>query len=321
MAILLFPKTASDEEDDEDDHRDRVHRHLKQWAARGFPDPIREYDVRMMDKFESLCLRLDDCIKDYLWKATSPHLRQAYIHLPKWSHPSFHVNVGRLPPRPKHKIDLDSLSPGEKQRILKAFLRYEILAKRFRPRLLRPGPLRHRARDTGNQIDSILAWDWDMLDRYEGNSSELWEIERLQCVFEYFRTIYGATSARFDGIPTGFANRSAGWLSIVPRDCFFGDVQRIFSSSDNMNVGFKSSYFIKTSTGPISNTWVGTTSTNWLLDTLALGGVDQATQLLMAGRDYSERFFDSAAGRVVKREGFRSSWPWSGGLFYGGYGG
>lgn len=297
MAIIVFPKRASHEEAGEGGHRDRIHHHLEQWAARDLPDPIRTYDVRIMDKFESLCLRLDCCIKDFLWKATSSHLRQAYIHLPEWSHPSFHNNVGSLPPRPEHKVDLDSLSPGEKQRIIKAFLRYEILAQLFRSR-----PHCYRVRHTGNQINSTPAWDWDMLDRYEGNSSELWEIEGLQCVFEYFRTVYGAISARFDGVPTGLANISAGWRSMLPSRCRFGGVERILSSSDNMNVGFKASYFIKKRTEPIKVTWVGKISTNRLLDILALGGVDQATQLLMAGRDYSEGFFDSAAGRDVQRE-------------------
>ncbi|POR38167.1 Uncharacterized protein TPAR_01647 [Tolypocladium paradoxum] len=293
MAIVLFPKGSNDEEDGEENQCNRVHRHLKQWAAKGLPNPIPDFHICIMDKLDSLCLRLDNCIKDFLWKATSSHLRQAYIHLPEWAHPSWHANIRNLPPRPEHEVDLGSLSRGERQRILKAFLRYEILAK-----LIRPQPHGPHVRRVGKPMSSVPAWDWNVLDRYEGRSSEVWEIEGILCVFEYFRALYGAISARFDGIPAGLLESSAGWLSMMADD--LEKSLPTLSYSDDMNSGLQASFFIKNSRGPLMLTWVGTVPPGRFIDMLALGGVDQAAHVLLSGKDYSERFFDHAAAKAAK---------------------
>lgn len=196
LAVIYFPERVDNE--DELWFLDRVHRHLQDWGSKQLLDAIRGRKINelirtmgeaQMDDLETLEL-FHHWIKtfaiDYLYKARQKNLRCAYFYLPVWS--TLNNNPDRL--QAESKTLLDILSPRERRRLVKSFLRREMLSKYFRLRSKNPhnGLARWKA--------PLTMFSWNVLDQYEGRQSSMQEIEGIKCVFEYFRCMYGALYTR-----------------------------------------------------------------------------------------------------------------------------
>ncbi|PHH90839.1 hypothetical protein CDD83_2505 [Cordyceps sp. RAO-2017] len=194
MAILLFP--AKSDAKTESAHRACVDMHLKKWAAKDFPDPIREQDIDGMKSLEHLFEQLKRYIDDYLPKATSPDLRQAYIHLPGWSHPCLRT-AEFLPPRPSGgPARFDLLSSPEKHRVFKSLPRLEFYSKLYAEDIWGVPCAEGMLMRTRGEPCCSCSWSWEYLNKLQKSAAEPWEIEGIRCVFEYVRCLYGALNAR-----------------------------------------------------------------------------------------------------------------------------
>lgn len=212
MAILLFPETNFSPED-YPLWAKTISCHMKEWGEKKLPNPFEASDTAMMEDLDSLIAQVTLYMEDYITKATSPHMHRAYIQLPQWAHSTFSRDVGPqlapLPSVPCSKLNLD-----ERNRLLEAFLRYELLCKIFCP----------RPRKTPRQYDNFAEflwvahvypqfaqWSWTLLEWYERphpkvdtrafighepQDGDPRDIELLQCVGEYVRTLYGAMAVR-----------------------------------------------------------------------------------------------------------------------------
>ncbi|PHH79474.1 hypothetical protein CDD80_4701 [Ophiocordyceps camponoti-rufipedis] len=144
MGILHFPEESGDEES----HKEDVDEHLRKWAAKTLPDPIRDRDVGEMKRLERLFKQLRRYMDDYLSKATETkvHPRFAYAHLPVWANADLHraymkprlvcprptdKDIMSAPFRPKGPACFKILSSTEKYRFLRSFLRLELYSKLY----------------------------------------------------------------------------------------------------------------------------------------------------------------------------------------------
>lgn len=190
IAIVTFPK-----KDDlaNDEQIELVHDHLTQWGRKALPNPLNENYPDVLLAIDSLVIRLNLFMEDYINKATSSYLPRAYASLPAWSHASLSERLKRLY-ESKDGFRLHDLHTEERLRLMRAFLRYELMCK-LNP--LRPSAQAKVWRDTKD-------WVWDELENYENfdtdlNSMDIGEPsgpEMLQCVHEYLRTLYGAIISR-----------------------------------------------------------------------------------------------------------------------------
>ncbi|EQK98749.1 hypothetical protein G6O67_000126 [Ophiocordyceps sinensis] len=295
LAVVHFPQRDDDES--AAFYNVRVHGHLQRWGAKQLPDPKRKPDPAMTDCLKRLCVQSRAFIHDYLNKAVDSHLRQAYIQLPDWSHPCFLIGVINLPPRPHHTpVLFDSLSEAERRRVLKAFLRFEILSKVFCLCSYSDSPLLGPV-DKQRQPSRLPCWSWDLLDHYECRPSPPREIESIQCVWEYVRSLYGAISARLAGIPHGFPDSDGTFSLPIQWLLEFVDGMETGATeepcpfaADKMNNDLDASLFIRRWSSHMH--CLGWLSPDELIDTMGLSGLDQVERLLKSGTDYSDGFFD-----------------------------
>lgn len=198
MAVLLFPmqtdaEVAADMKkwhgSTPDTYAPRLEAHLERWAVKELPHPFEDQDPDVIERLEDLYQQLSRYINDYLSKATSPHLRRAYIHLPKWSHPE--LSEGDfLPPRPDVQLDVEDLPSADMHRLLRAFLRFELNTRLF------SAPNTDYLRDDiRRRTGKSQVWTWDYLDDIERITASPWETESIRCVFEYVSCLYGALAA------------------------------------------------------------------------------------------------------------------------------
>jgi hypothetical protein len=196
LAVLCFPR-------DEQAHLRKavVDAHLRSWGHK---------QLRLDEKKHShqLCVlhtRLWWLIKDYLAKATSLYLPRAYRYFPPGCHESFKgslVSSGDRFLTPLQPFAEGSLSETSRRRILRAFLKYEILCKVYGPVVntnrrenLSPESFhdQHRAEDS-NQDSSpeelFVKWDWNLLDKYQSDRPDSASTDALSCVREYIITLY-----------------------------------------------------------------------------------------------------------------------------------
>jgi hypothetical protein len=156
-------------------------------------------------------------INDYLSKALSPYPHLSYARLPSWAHSSYKNNIEQnldaLPPRKPVSISL--LSPGERERILQTFLRYELICRACCPRPV-PVLVLNNLVDAVEDSDapsvgeanwdelayqkdehfwhrSETIWNWHILPPFEqGWGKRPWDKDGLHCIHEYVGTLYGA---------------------------------------------------------------------------------------------------------------------------------
>lgn len=214
MAIILFPTTCF-QYNDERKSRIQIHSHFKIWGKKQLPNPLETGDPAMLNALDALIRQVTLYMEDYISKATSVDMLRAYFQLPRWAHPSY----TRDSPE-SEAVDLikaSSLSAKERNRLMHAFLRHEMLCKVHYPRPMTWSTwtennvqyYRHHSSSRGFKL-----WDWRFLEIFE-NATEVridqrrdWTrsrnyplenprpVELLQCVNEYVRTLYGVLAAQ-----------------------------------------------------------------------------------------------------------------------------
>lgn len=195
LAVLLFPAPI-----------DRVSEvaavaHFTKWGLRQLADPFKARDRATIKRLVALMARVRLYMGDFISKATSPRLIQARFHLPRWAHPSFTSREHALDfDAAPHRLSVQSLYPAERARLMRAFLRHEMLCKAYQPRL----------HDDGPPGAWYKKWDWTLLDQEPGSVPEEGTVDRedkhafeafrdtvmLQCVHQYLRGLYGAIAIR-----------------------------------------------------------------------------------------------------------------------------
>ncbi|EQK97681.1 hypothetical protein G6O67_003988 [Ophiocordyceps sinensis] len=185
MAILLFPVGTNKW------NKTPVEQHMERWAAKGLPDLIAEHDLGTPERLRGLYEQLRRYMNDYLSKATSPHLRLAYMHLPEWSHPELST-IDLLPRRPEsRRLEVENLSATEKHRLIKAFLRVELHS-----RLCSAGISTMSNNPGARARRGFSTWTWKYLNEIERTTPTLSEMESMRCVVEYADCLHGALAAR-----------------------------------------------------------------------------------------------------------------------------
>lgn len=163
-----------------------IHIHLEEWLALELPDPLEQYLPEELDKVYKFVRLTEQYMEDYLSKALSSDLVDAYLKLPHWCHLSYDEHR-TVEVECQDRIHLNSLSSKERDRLFQAFFHYQLncLAKPVRPR--------HWCQTLVPEEQ-----DWWLMPQWGTSySPTIRDIDATQCVHEYFRTLVGALAARF----------------------------------------------------------------------------------------------------------------------------
>ncbi|KAH7020306.1 hypothetical protein EDB80DRAFT_821196 [Ilyonectria destructans] len=128
MGIVLFPVMHPTDTD-----FSAISRHLKLWGSAQLPNPFQEHGINMLKSLDGLYNRLSMYMEDYITKATAIYPPRAYLALPDLS-PRRGPSTFRNKSIGLETLKLDDLSEQERHRLLRAFLRYELMCKICHPR-------------------------------------------------------------------------------------------------------------------------------------------------------------------------------------------
>ncbi|KAI3339014.1 hypothetical protein F4824DRAFT_457857 [Ustulina deusta] len=177
MAIILFPTQ----------HTAGVFsgplcHHYRSWEAQTLPNPLRrpddEYDDTPSDhlvRLYRLHSRLLLFIEDYLTKATATDPSREYFGLSPLSLYSQYLTYMGHPLSPR--FSAANLTGPERQRLFRAFLRYELLCKMC---------------CSDNLGDSSWYYELSSLWKYKGQTFQLVEAEAIACVQSYVESLHKA---------------------------------------------------------------------------------------------------------------------------------
>jgi len=179
-AIIEFPKP---EEEDEDSYWKNTRRiNLKEWQ---WPDWPQSPEIGYLQQVHRLLSRIIEFIEDYISKATSEYPPRAYLGLPdlKTGNTSF---IGS--PLETRILSFIVLTRSERHRLLRAFVRYELLCEI------------HNTRDDR----------WCVPKRFRNfnafGTPNAPDPKALLSVHEYYKGLYGAV----------FAHCGGAWLPDLP---------------------------------------------------------------------------------------------------------
>ncbi|KAJ4249802.1 hypothetical protein NW762_012145 [Fusarium torreyae] len=155
-----------------------VLRTIRSWEAQKFRDPLMQSDQGNIARLYRFFSRLITFIEDYLAKALDPFPARAYLTLPDLASvvPQMLFKGREVDIKP---VAFGAMSKPERFRLLKAFVRYELLCKVYHPKI----------------------WKFLKRDRYaniierSNQNLTLKDCEALCCVHEYFKGFYGALYA------------------------------------------------------------------------------------------------------------------------------
>ncbi|KIL85874.1 hypothetical protein FAVG1_10843 [Fusarium avenaceum] len=151
----------------------KAYHHENLWQTRELPDPIGLADLQTLFRLFS---RIITMIEDYATKATSIYPPRDYLGLPDLVLGNESEFKGqRLGTK---KVRFPFLSPTERYRFLRAFLRHELFCRVYHPKY----------------------WHFTELDdpedlRARYGTSESPSLNDLSSVHEYYKSVYGALSA------------------------------------------------------------------------------------------------------------------------------
>ncbi|UPK92465.1 hypothetical protein LCI18_003400 [Fusarium solani-melongenae] len=195
MGIILLPLP---------DNRSRyskvLRRHYVCWAENQFPNPFKTRDGDLIDKVHTLHARLLLFIEDYLTKATAIFPPREHLCLPDLSPNGTHLMFKGEAVSPR--FDATQLTDAERQRLLAAFLRYEMMC------VIRHQGASFMARwNFPHSITGFVAeWDPGELFKHKGQRLGPLRRETILCVHQYIRSLYAAM----------FAQCSDSWLPDIP---------------------------------------------------------------------------------------------------------
>ncbi|KAI8944805.1 hypothetical protein F4801DRAFT_570442 [Xylaria longipes] len=179
MAIILFPTrhTAGVFS------RPLCH-HYRSWEAQTLPNPLRRPDDECDDtpsdhlvRLYRLHSRLLLFIEDYLTKATATDPSREYFGLSPLSLYSQYLTYMGHPLSPR--FSAANLTGPERQRLFRAFLRYELLCKMY---------------CSDNLGDSSWYYKLSSLWKYKGQTFQQVEAEAILCVQSYVESLHKAIS-------------------------------------------------------------------------------------------------------------------------------
>ncbi|KAF5005432.1 hypothetical protein FDECE_8097 [Fusarium decemcellulare] len=205
IGIATFPEQT--------ENANEINQHLSVWGRKMLPDPLVGYNSEAILTLSSVYQRICWYINDYLSRATSHDLRLSYLRMPSWAHQSYSNGaLDRLLEEPPSNspITLWQVSPEERERLLRAFLRYELICKTCRPRPECPIDFydvygiepRRPIWPRSAQWSRLGVWNWKILAEFEESGAENWvrvqpwERDMLHCVHSYVTSLYGAMFAR-----------------------------------------------------------------------------------------------------------------------------
>ncbi|KAH7309797.1 hypothetical protein B0I35DRAFT_453419 [Stachybotrys elegans] len=189
VAILQFPSWEFS-----DAYLSTAHDHMALWANQQLPNPLKNHDKVLLGELDQLHSRLMLFIEDYLTKATAPNQDHLWFKGEKIC----------------SRFDESDLTNRERRRILRAFLRYELICKDGYTRGLEYSRGVYNAQFTADE--RMIQKEFSPLycktkDDYEAKRLEA---EALSCVHEYLRSLYGSI----------FAQWTESWLPDIPAGSF-----------------------------------------------------------------------------------------------------
>ncbi|RMJ08468.1 hypothetical protein CDV36_011917 [Fusarium kuroshium] len=182
MGIILLPSS-----DTLGDYSEVLHQHLCAWSAQQLPNPLRTGDDSLIDQLDKLQNKLLLFIEDYLTKATAIFPPREYLCLPALS--SSRTQLMFKDQEVSPRFDATELTDEERKRLLRAFLRYELICSMFNCR-----------------TSWDITWDRVRLYKYAGRKFRPSEREAIRCVHQYLTSLYAAM----------FAQCSDSWLPDTP---------------------------------------------------------------------------------------------------------
>ncbi|KAI1276065.1 hypothetical protein F5Y07DRAFT_408661 [Xylaria sp. FL0933] len=181
MAIILFPTRYT-----VGIFSGLLRDHYRAWEAQTLPNPLRILHVECNDApsdhlvgLYTLHSRLLLFIEDYLTKATATDPSREYLGLSPLSPYSQYLTYMGHPLSPR--FNAANLTGPERKRLLRAFLRYELLCK---------------MRCSDNFADSDISWYYELssLWKYKGQAFQQVEAEAIACVQSYVESLHRAIS-------------------------------------------------------------------------------------------------------------------------------
>ncbi|KAH7007513.1 hypothetical protein EDB80DRAFT_842930, partial [Ilyonectria destructans] len=192
------------------------------WTAEQLPNPFKTEDHGLITQIDKLHSRLLLFIEDYLTKATAIFPPRQYLCLPDLSSTQGHLMFKNETVCPR--FDAAHLTNQERRRLLRAFLRHELICK---------------TNISSTYKESEL--DLGPLLRYGGQKFHHSELEAIGCVHEYLKSLYGAIVAQcgdfwLPDIPEGtLSARNTGLLYpdnlYVDAESYASDMRSRVSSS------------------------------------------------------------------------------------------
>ncbi|RSL79109.1 hypothetical protein CEP51_007624 [Fusarium floridanum] len=173
LAIIHMPPVDSST-------TESIIQHVGQWLTKTLPDPFEQNDNETLDTLYRFFSRLAVFIEDFMTKATAPFPPRAYMCLPRMRSMDGELYFRDQPIDARH-VEMDDLTGSERNRFLRAFVRYELLCNLYAPRLwkiVEPS-------EYGDQVKQSLP------------NLHIWEYEMFHCVCEYARSVYMAIFANF----------------------------------------------------------------------------------------------------------------------------
>ncbi|CZR37967.1 uncharacterized protein FPRO_06842 [Fusarium proliferatum ET1] len=152
--------------------------HIKKWSKGQLPNPFEHRDSGTIDRLDRIYNQLAGYIEDYITKATSIYPPRAYMCIPCPC-----SNVGQLQFRGQPTgIDIlrvDTLTDLERNRLFRAFFRYELVSK-----------IQYVEDSTElEHIDELAA---PTVRNFSHGAAEA-----FRCVLYYMRDLYGAVFAHY----------------------------------------------------------------------------------------------------------------------------
>ncbi|KAF5252893.1 hypothetical protein FANTH_2217 [Fusarium anthophilum] len=143
--------------------------HIEKWSKGHLPNPFLHHDSAAIDRLDRLYAQLEIYIEDYITKATSIFPPRAYMCIPNPYSNAKQLQFGGKP----IGIDIlrvDTLTDVERNRLFRAFLRYELVSK-----------------IRGVEVSWLVASTFENLSHGEA--------EALRCVHHYMRDLFGGVFA------------------------------------------------------------------------------------------------------------------------------
>ncbi|KAF5005107.1 hypothetical protein FDECE_8427 [Fusarium decemcellulare] len=155
---------------------------LNLWSDKAFANPLTQSDHGDVTKLYRFFCRLIKFIEDYLAKALDSFPSRAYLALPDLTSvvPTMHFKGRAVDVKP---VPFGTMKGPEKCRLLRAFVRYELLCKVYHPRVW-------------NQIEGSA---YAEIVKRSHEKLTLKDYEALCCVHEYLKGLYGALFAHCGG--------------------------------------------------------------------------------------------------------------------------